>query len=133
MQQLFFNGFAVGDYIKKFEPANVTLTPATRRTGLFQDVAAVNSDSRNMLNALRFILVVKRADNVAAVEAIALIQNMQGLTGDIEVKDNGIVRVQCTAWTIDHVDSPRLLEAFGGRFTDQLSITVIGETGPLYL
>lgn len=132
-QQLLFNGIAVGDYLTKFEPTNVTLTPPARRTGLYQDAADVNSDSRNMLNALRFTVAVKRSDNIAAVEAISLIQNMQGLVGEIELKDGAVSKVLCTDWTIDNVSAPTLLEGFGGRYTDQLVITAIGKTPPEYL
>ena len=131
-RQLLFNGLAIGDHFLKVETANVTLTPPVRRTGLFQDAAAVNSESRNLLYARRFFVAVKRTDNLDLDQLISDTQELQGLIGDIEVKDDTTLKMLCAAWTIDIVSVPNLRSGFGGRFADQLVITAIGEAAPQY-
>lgn len=131
-RQLLFNGLAIGDHFLKVETANVTLTPPVRRTGLFQDFAAINSDSRNLLHARRFFVALKRADNLDLDQAISQVQELQGLVGDITIKDDITLKMLCMEWTIEIVSAPGLREGFGGRFAQQLVITAIGDMAPQY-
>jgi len=130
--QLYFKNYAIGDHFLKVEPVNVILTPPVRRTGLFQDTAAVNSDSRNLLHARRFFVALKRADNLTLDQAISQIEELQGLVGDITIQETSTLKMLCDSWSIDLVSVPNLPEGFGGRLARQLVITAIGESAPQY-
>lgn len=127
---LHFNGSQIGTVFKRAEPGHVPLTPPVFHTGLFQATAGVVSDARNLLYRMLFYVTVKAASNVQAALAIGLIQALAGETGDIEVKDGSSVELLCEGWVIESVSQPALLDAFGGRFAEEIVITAVGTTPP---
>ncbi|MBX3396498.1 MAG: hypothetical protein KF841_14145 [Phycisphaerae bacterium] len=131
-QVLLFNGQQVGDVFLRVEPGSHLITPPVRRAGLFQSRADVNSESRNLLWSKFFYLTARANDNIALNAAIDAIQDLQGLVGDIVVIDGVVERMVCLQWTIDEVSKPPLPSGFGGRFCEELIITAVGPSQPVY-
>lgn len=131
-QTLTFNGQALGDLFLRVEPANHLLTPPVRRMGFLQAFGAVDAASRNLLYARVFYVLVTRATNLACDEAIAAMQHVQGLRGDIRVMTGMTQDLLCEDWVIDAIDQPQLASGFGGRVALELAVRAVGETPPLY-
>lgn len=129
---LTFNGQAVGTYFKRVRPAAHLLTPPSRKIGLFQPLGDVNSDSRNLLYAFIFHVTIKEANNIEATRTIHAIQSLAGQRGDIAVADGLAQKILCQDYTIDEVSAPELADGHGGRFADDVTITVVGSTPPVF-
>jgi len=113
------------------QPVNALLTPAVFRAGLFQQTAAVNADSRNLLRAYRFVVTLVGADPVTASQLLENIQQLQGKQGDlIAIFESN--RLELDQWVINSVESPGPQRGFGGRWLPDVTINAVGETPPRY-
>lgn len=127
-----FNGQQVGTIHLRCEAASHLITPPARKVGLFQPIGDVNSDSRNLLYAFIFHVTVEQPTNIAAARAIAAVQSLSGLVGDVTLHQGSARLVLLPQYTIDEVSIPQLASGFGGRFAEDLAITVVGALAPQF-
>lgn len=128
---LTFEGEQIGDHLIKVVPADHARTLPAVRTGLYQQRAAINTDSTNYLYARQFHVTLKRGNPVLLDRAVLALQELQGRTGDIDtVQDADTVLYE--QWTIESVDPPDVADGFGGRYARSVVITAIGVTRPRY-
>ncbi len=128
---LTFNGDEVGQYLMVVQPVNELLTPANFRVGLFQQNAAVNADSRNLVRSYRFVVTLLGSSPISAARLLEIIQQLQGRRGDIvAVFDSD--RVELDQWVINRVESAMPSPGFGGLWRPGVAITAVGENPPRY-
>ncbi len=128
-RQLYFNGMQIGDWFLRGIPASPLLTPPVSHVGLYQPIANVVSDSKNLQFAIQFyVAITQYGTNPELLKAITDIQQLAGEFGDIEIKDGAEVELLCANWVIVDVPPPEL--PFGGRFCPELIIMAQGSTPP---
>lgn len=127
-----FRNQLIGDGVITIQAGTRPLTPPVFRAGLFQDSAAVNSDSRNMLNVRLIAVHMKRDDEIAFDEAVAAVQQLLGLTGDLRIKEGGSTRFLAEDWTFRTAPAPATLPGFGGRFIAAWPLVFVGVSTPRY-
>ena len=128
---LTFNGDQVGSNMMSMDDVSYLLTSPVQRSGLFQQVAAVNADSRNLLYAYRFMVTVKAANPVLLAKAVGLIRTLQGQTGDL-IGQADSNQVALDQWIIEQVQASAPAKGFGGRWLPDVTIIAIGNAPPRY-
>jgi hypothetical protein len=131
-QQLYFRNTAIGTHLVKFESTRSLVTPPTIAAGLFADTALINADSRNQLFSLRVWVAIVAASNIALNSAAEALWDLQGVQGDVEIRDGAAVKVRCRDWFLAEAAELNLADGFGGRFTPAWPLRFIGMTRPEY-
>ena len=122
----------IGDGVITIQAGTRPLTPPVFSMGLFQDIASVNSDSRNMLNVRQIAVHMKRDGVVAFDYAAAAVQQLLGQSGDLEIRDDGNVVFLAVGWWLQDAPAPNTLPGFGGRFVKSWPLIFVGASEPVY-
>lgn len=133
--RLMFRGSQIGDGIVRMPPATAPQTPPAVLTGIFAERAQVVAISRNLLSVLRVIVWINRADEVALAAACMDIQLLVGLSGRLEIFDDG-TSTRVVDWpecVLSEAPEPDVLDRFGGRFVREWMLTFTGGERPEFL
>lgn len=129
-RQLYFRNVAFGTYFIQMPPGATLVTPPGVMPGVFQPLAAVMSDSRNLLYKMSFHIALKAATEVAFAEAAMAIQEYQGLQGTLEVRDGGSTPLIWYDAVFFNAPTPNILPGFGGHFVDDWPLDFVGSSRP---
>ena len=127
-RQLYFGSAAIGTHYLRGWPDMRPQTPAAVSTGLYQQYAAVVSESQNLLSRWVFEVAIVGVDEIAAALALLAIQELQGTTDDLELREGETVLLHRDDWILDEVSCPQPAEGFGGRILQPVTIVVVGNS-----
>lgn len=129
-RQLYFRNVAIGTHFIAMPPAATLVTPPGILPGVFQPKAAVSSLSRNLLYKMTMTIALKAATEVAFAEAAMAIQEYQGLTGLLEVRDGGSTPLTWRDAVFFGAPAPSILPGFGGLFTAEWPLDFVSSLRP---
>ncbi len=131
LQTLYYENEQIGDFITRFTPDGVALTPAVTADAVFFPLApAIFGESVNFLYQIEFFVQVKRATMTDAVLAALDIQAISNKAGDFQMKEGNHVALRMNGWTIMRVSQPDILEGHGGRWIKEIGILIAGNKRP---
>jgi len=126
------DGQQIGELVVKVESANTAHTPLGVQVGLWQPTGRINAESTNLMYRQRVTLKCKQATNVLASKEISDIQVLVNRLVDMEIRVDGTPVMQWDDCYVESVSDPELYTGAGGRFTDQLVVTFVGERSPVW-
>lgn len=127
---LYFNGTALGDYIIRPLSSTRPATQPNAQSALFQENADVVSTSRNLVHSKTFFVKMKKADQWAFDQAAEAIQRLVGMTGTVEVKIDGQVKLRWAGVTFFSAPEPETSGNFGARWVAEWPLTFISSSKP---
>ena len=125
---LYFRGLQIGDGVVDVAPDTQPQARPVAQVGLYQENAGLVMQGANRVRGVEISVHLKAASPEAFTLAVAAIQELTGLQGELKIVDNGTTVLRGLDWWMTGGGKPNVKPGFGGRFTESWTLRFDGET-----